>query len=87
MEALTGLKDPPQKKKTQKTEMDACKSMEIGVFELERVSQRRLDGSPPTCIIIGSRGKGKSWVARMLIAHARRAQHPHGARGVGHGGG
>jgi hypothetical protein len=45
--------------------------MEIGAFELGRVSQRRLDGSPPTCIIIGSRGKGKSWVARMLM-HAVR---------------
>ena len=52
--------------------MDACQSMEIGAFELDRVSQRRLDGSPPTCIIIGSRGKGKSWVARMLM-HAVRS--------------
>jgi hypothetical protein len=46
-------------------------AVDIGAFDLDLVSRRRLDGSPPTCIVIGSRGKGKSWVARALM-HAVR---------------
>ena len=46
-------------------------SIDIRPFTLESISERRADGSPPTCIIVGSRGKGKSWVTRELI-HAVR---------------
>ena len=46
-------------------------SIDIRPFALESISERRAEGSPPTCIVVGSRGKGKSWVTRELI-HAVR---------------
>jgi hypothetical protein len=47
-------------------------AVDIGAFDLAVVSKRRLDGSPPTCIVIGTRGKGKSWVARALMHAVRK---------------
>jgi hypothetical protein len=47
-------------------------TVELRPFDLEAVARRRLDGSPPTCIVIGTRGKGKSWVVRALMHAVRK---------------
>ena len=47
-------------------------TVEMRPFDLDAVSRRRLDGSPPTCIVIGTRGKGKSGVVRALMHAVRK---------------
>jgi hypothetical protein len=51
--------------------MDA---VDIHPFVLESIAERRAAGSPPTCIVVGSRGKGKSWVTRELMHTVRSIQ-------------
>ena len=45
--------------------------MDIAAFDMDTVEARRLSGSPPTCMVIGSRGKGKSWITRDLMYTVR----------------
>ena len=46
-------------------------SIDIRQFDIGAIDARRVGGSPPTCIVIGTRGKGKSWIARDIM-HAVR---------------
>ena len=47
-------------------------SIDIRQFDIGAIDARRVGGSPPTCIVIGTRGKGKSWITRAIM-HAVRA--------------
>ena len=47
-------------------------TVELRPFDMRTVLERRLGGSPPTCIVIGTRGKGKSWVVRDLMHAVRK---------------
>jgi hypothetical protein len=47
-------------------------AVDIHPFALESIALRRAAGSPPTCIVVGSRGKGKSWVTRELMHTVRK---------------
>lgn len=47
-------------------------TIDIRAFDIECIDERRRAGSPPTCIIIGTRGKGKSWVARAIMHAVRK---------------
>jgi hypothetical protein len=46
-------------------------SIDIRAFDPACIDARRRAGSPPTCIIIGTRGKGKSWIARDIMYAVR----------------
>lgn len=41
--------------------------IQINDFDLHEINQRRLDGSSPTILIIGGRGKGKSNLAKAIM--------------------
>ena len=47
-------------------------AIDIRPFDIQCIDERRRAGSPPTCIVIGTRGKGKSWVARAIMHAVRK---------------
>ena len=46
--------------------------IQINDFDLEEINKRRLDGSSPTILIIGGRGKGKSNLSKAIMRVLRK---------------